>query len=262
MNFLLFLFLLSLLLIHSFAQESDHVDAFSWPMPTEKRNLRAIRDDVQTHMEQRLEENLSNLRSVTTEFDQDIRKLTLDLSSLEKIFDDICVNIEHAFKEKVTCKCRFIWYQLKLTFKCPSIERVTLNGFNGIAEYYGNYDITIINLDTALTAGVCITNGEYQGHLMEKLCVEGKLCLGRSKQGFCGCKARYGPLICPCTKCPTGTGVSTKCGPFALQPVCIPIPYVRSMRPAAKTIDALPSATTRVQPNENIFNETHRQLNE
>jgi hypothetical protein len=192
-------------------------------------NLRASQGQMQEHVQQELDQSL---RNINEEFQGD-RELFFIRASV------ICNRIEGAFRESVDCTCKWQYFTFAFEFTCTNSETVNLAGISGKPEYSGAIDLNPFRLGLEIVAKVCIKEGTFNSINLADLCVGGSLCIGAGGLGPCKCVATYGTFDCACQSC-TG-GVSFDCGLLSdiLPSGCIPLPFVRSLRPKRNSIAGL-----------------------
>jgi hypothetical protein len=205
----------------------------SWILPAVQSledggNLRASQGQMQEHLQQELDQSISNLNE---EF-QDERGLIFFIPS-----GPICRRIERAFAGSVTCSCGWKGpFSFAYDFTCTATDRIDIAGISGVPAYSGGLNPRVFSLRLDVSARICLTEGEIGGSSAEDLCVGGSLCTGLiGGTGTCGCAASYGAQACSCESCEGG--LLFDCG-NDITSGCINLPFVRSLNPSRNSVAA------------------------
>jgi hypothetical protein len=206
----------------------------SWVLPAvqsheDGRNLRASKDQMQEGLQPLLDQSLSNLNE---EFEDDRELLFISAGA-------ICRRINRALNGNVDCVCGWGIFPFLFEFTCPSTDSVNLAGLRGVPVYSGKIDFQVLKLGIKVAANVCLTTTTFGDQNFQDLCVGGGLCAGVSGFDSCGCEASYGGSKCACAPCNGGVQFDCKILDMDLPALCIPLPFVRSLRPKANSVDLL-----------------------
>lgn len=147
----------------------------------------------------------------------------------------VCARFEAAFSDQVTCDCAFNWLALSFGFVCTGAFPADFGGVvSGIPEYGGFIDLNVLSFNVDVGGGVCLDGAVVGATPVGSFCVDATVAGGRGGSGLKSCQAIVGPLACPCEACTSGPGVSITCG--IIPEVCIPIPFINTLRPARNSI--------------------------
>jgi hypothetical protein len=196
-------------------------------------NLRASQAQMQEHLQQKLDQTLRNLNE---EFQGDRELLFIGA---------ICRRIGDAFQEPVDCTCEYKYRSIAFDFKCTGKDRVNVaGGITGVPKYSGVINLNPLQLGYEVRATACLTEMRFLFINLLDLCVGGSQCYAMIGEGIgvpCNiCEASYGTFNCACEIC-TG-GMTFDCGDIPFLPsLCIPLPFLRSLRPEPNSIAGLES---------------------